>query len=280
MALEADFAASTFANKPGSLLESEEADRLSFPYYIHIGPLALHPHWVFESLAYLLGFRLYAWMRARSGDHLSGSNRMWVVAAAVAGAALGSKLLYWLADPAKTISNWNNLYYLMAGKTIVGGLIGGLIAVEWIKRRLDIRRRTGDLFAIPLAAGIAIGRVGCFLSGLGDDTYGVETSMAWGVDFGDGIHRHPTQLYEIAWLVLLAAWLSLLSRRRHREGDLFKTFMVGYFGFRLLIDFLKPGAALAGMTAIQWACCGVLIYYGADLPYLFRLKEADNQGGR
>ena len=53
-----------------------------------------------------------------------------------------------------------------AGKTIVGGLIGGLIAVEWIKRRLGVTVATGDLFAVPLIVGIAIGRVGCFLSGL------------------------------------------------------------------------------------------------------------------
>jgi len=61
-----------------------------------------------------------------------------------------------------------------------------------------------------------------------------------------------------------------------REGDLFKTFMVGYFAFRLLVDFLKPGLALAGLTAIQWATVAMLIYYGADLPYLLRLREAES----
>jgi phosphatidylglycerol:prolipoprotein diacylglycerol transferase len=107
---------------------------VSFPIYIHLGPLALHPHWVFESLAYVLGFRLYLWQRARRGDTLSNAQRMWIVAAAMAGAALGSKLLYWCIDPALTWRRWQDPYYLMAGKTIVGGLIGGLLAVEWIKQ--------------------------------------------------------------------------------------------------------------------------------------------------
>ena len=249
---------------------------MRFPVYFDLGPLHLHPHWVFESLAYFVGFRVYLWTRKRRGDHLSGGNRAWVVAAAIAGAAIGSKLLYWLADPVQTVHNWNNLTYLMAGKTVVGGLLGGLFAVEWAKRRLRVERRTGDLFAIPLAVGIAIGRIGCFLSGLTDDTYGIPTGLPWGVDFGDGVARHPTQLYEIAWLALLALWLWRLARQPHREGDLFKTLMVGYLGFRLLIDFLKPGVALIGLTSIQWACLATLVYYGVDMPRLLRLKGEES----
>ncbi len=77
------------------------------------------------------------------------------------------------------------------------------------------------------------------------------------------------------WLALLAFWLYRFSRRPHRNGDLFKGFMVGYLGFRLLIDFIKPGGALAGLTGIQWACVAMLIYYAADLPYLLRWRKAE-----
>ncbi len=247
-----------------------------FPFYFRLGSLPIHPHWVFESLAYFIGFRLYLRLRAKSGDHLSGSNRLWMVAAAAIGAALGSKLLYWFENPLLTLQNWNDPFYLMAGKTVVGGLIGGLLAVEWAKQRLAIVRRTGDLFAIPLALAIAIGRIGCFLSGLGDETYGKPTSLPWGINFGDGVYRHPTQLYEVVFLLLLGFWLYRLSRKSHREGDLFKSFMVGYMGFRLLVDFIKPGASLGGLTAIQWACCAMLLFYARDFPFLLRLKEAES----
>ena len=250
---------------------------MSFPFYLPLGPLRLHPHFVFESLAYFVGYRVYLKQRKRSGDHLSTRDRMWIVAAAIGGAAIGSKLLYWLSDPALTLRKWNDLFYLMAGKTIVGGLIGGLIAVEAIKRRQGITRRTGDLFAIALCVGTAIGRVGCFLSGLSDDTYGIETGLPWGIDFGDGLRRHPVQLYEIVWLCLLAIFLGRFSRKPYREGGLFKGFMVGYFGFRLAIDFLKPGVAFAGLTSIQWACVIMLLYYCRDVPYLFARKEAATQ---
>jgi len=250
---------------------------MSFPFYLHLGPLLIHPHFVLEALAYFVGYRVYLKQRKHTGDHLSAGHRMWIVAAAIAGAAIGSKLLYWLGDPALTAHHWNDLVYLMAGKTIVGGLIGGLIAVEWIKLRLGILRRTGDLFAIPLCVGIAIGRIGCFLSGLSDDTHGVETGLPWGIDFGDGVKRHPVQLYEIAWLCVLAIWLGWLARKPHREGDLFKAFMIGYFGFRLAIDFLKPGIAFGGLTSIQWACLIMLLYYCRDVPHLFARKESTIQ---
>lgn len=232
-------------------------------------------HWLFESLAYFIGFRIYLRLRKRSGDVVTIEQRWRVIAAAIVGAALGSKMLNWFVDPAIFLRNWNNPYFLMSGKTVVGGLIGGLFAVEWAKRMAGIKQRTGDLFAIPLCAGMAIGRVGCFLAGLQDDTYGVATTLPWGVDFGDGVARHPSQAYEIIWLGLIALWLWRLSQRHHREGDLFKTFMVAYFAFRFLVEFVKPGTPVAGLTVIQWACVAMLFYYAPDLPYLIRVREVE-----
>ena len=238
---------------------------MTFPVYIPIGPWAIHAHWVFESLSYLIGFRLYLWLRARRGDALPLLSRMWIVAAGISGAAIGSKVLYWLSDPWTLLQHRHELYYWLAGKTIVGGLIGGLLMIEWAKGRLGITRSTGDLFAIPLPIGMAIGRIGCFLSGLGDHTYGLPTSLPWGVNFGDGIPRHPTQLYEIAFLIPLAIWLWQCARRPYQEGDLFKYFMAAYLSFRWLLEFIKPGVPLLGLTAIQWACLAMLLSYRRDI---------------
>ena len=247
---------------------------LQFPVDIPIGPLHLPAHLVFESLAYLIGFRLYLFLKSRQGDPVESDQRLWVITAAAVGAAVGSKVLNWFTDPAKLLHNWNNPVFLMQGKTIVGGLIGGLIAVERIKRIKGINRRTGDLFAVPLAVGIAIGRIGCFLTGLEDDTYGNATTLPWGVDFGDGIKRHPTQIYEMVFLVILAGCLYRLLKRPHREGDVFKVFMAGYLGFRLVIDFAKPGVFILGLTSIQWACVAMLLFYAVDAPYILRFRKA------
>jgi len=232
----------------------------------------VHPHLFFEVLAYFVGFRVYLWLRRNFVDRISDPLRWAVFAAAVAGAAVGSKALFWLEDPRVTWQNLHDRIYLISGKTIVGALLGGLIAVEAMKRYIGLRESSGDLYAIPLALGIAIGRIGCFLTGVADNTYGIPTSLPWAVDFGDGIRRHPTQLYEAIFLLLFIPVLVHVLRKiqaaskRFLSGDAFKVFMVSYLGFRFLCDFLKPYPNLfAGLGTIQWACVIGVLYYSRDI---------------
>jgi phosphatidylglycerol:prolipoprotein diacylglycerol transferase len=236
---------------------------MHFPVYVWLGPLAIHPHWVFEMLAYLVGGRVYAVLKRRAGDPLGTVERWWVVAAAFVGAALGSKLLVLVDHPSLFAQGLD----LVDGKSVVGALVGALLAVEWTKQRIGVTQATGDVFAIPLVVGIAIGRIGCFLTGLEDNTHGLPTSLPWAVDFGDGVPRHPAQLYEVAFLTLaLLPTLVWLQRHSHAQGDLFKLFMVGYLGFRLGLEFLKPADPIVGLTAIQWVCIAGLGWYAVQIP--------------
>lgn len=221
----------------------------------------------------------------------------------MAGAAFGSKLLFLLEDPQLTWRNLENPAYLVGGKTIVGALIFGLISVELMKRYIGLRQSTGDLYAIPLALGIAIGRVGCFLTGLSDNTFGTPSRLPWAINFGDGIPRHPTQLYEIAFLLALIpllykvvilsgagisgskvpakskAYPELVEGDPYPQdnpflpGDAFKLFMVSYLAFRLLSDFIKPYPRIfLGLGGIQWACLFTLLYYSPDIGRWLRRK--------
>jgi len=162
-------------------------------------------------------------------------------------------MLFWFEDPQRTLAQLTNLPYLAGGQTIVGGLIGGWIGVEWQKRRIGLPAPTGDLFAIPIALGATIGRIGCFLSGLPDGTYGLPASVPWAVDLGDGIPRHPTALYESMFMFALAFGL-MRFERRGVVGELFLGLIAAYLAFRAIVDFWKPGIPLvAGLTAIQVA---------------------------
>ena len=266
-----------------------------FPVYLHFGRYRIHPHIFFESLAYFIAIAVYLLLRRRFGDPIATPTRWTVIAAAIAGAAFGSKLLFLLENPQLTWRNLGNPAYLAGGKTIVGALIFGLIFVELMKRYTGLRQSTGDLYAIPLALGIAIGRIGCFLTGLSDNTYGTPSSLPWAISFGDGIPRHPTQLYEIAFLILLIPFLyrvtlseardsrkvsakptdTYRAYRRFLPGDVFKLFMVAYLSFRFLCDFIKPYPRLLfGLGGIQWACLLTLLYYSPDMARWLALQNA------
>lgn len=219
---------------------------------------ALHP--LFETLGYAGGYGLYRRQRALRGDSLTDERRWIIIAAAAVGALLGSRILGLLEQAPRIGWHWQQLFAVTGGgKTIVGGLLGGWFAVELVKRLAHIHSRTGDLFAVPLCLGIAIGRIGCFFAGLADDTFGKPTALPWGVNFGDGISRHPTQLYEILFLLALACLLHRFNASPHPEGQTFRLFLGGYLGWRLLIDFLKPQPLVYGLNIIQWACLAGLI---------------------
>lgn len=227
-------------------------------------------HLIFESLAYFIAFRLYLRERGAAGDFLDTHTRWSVVAAAIGGAAVGSKLLFWMEDPQRTLAHWRQLEYMMGGKTMVGALLGGVLAVEWIKGRLGVTRRTGDLFAIPIAVGIAIGRVGCSLTGIHDDTHGLPTSMPWGLDFGDGTRRHPVALFESVAMMAMVMLLRQVRPPRFAEGDRFRLFLTGYCGWRLAVDFLKPGVRFGDLTVLQWCCAAALAWYARDVWRILR----------
>src|SRR6478735_11783650 len=103
------------------------------------------------------------------------------------------------------------------------------------------KKSSGDLFTFPLILGMMIGRIGCFLNGIAESAYGIETSSWMGMNLGDGIFRHPVALYEIVFLILL--WIVLAnikSKQALKEGMIFKFFMIAYLGFRFLLEFTKP----------------------------------------
>ncbi len=123
------------------------------------GPLV---HAIFELLAYVTGFALSrrAWARERrSFAARPGSG--WIAVAAILGAAVGSKVLFLLQFPDFAFARFPSAEALLSGKTIVGGLLGGLLGVEIAKKRLGVSDSTGDLFTFPVIAGLAVGRLGC-----------------------------------------------------------------------------------------------------------------------
>jgi phosphatidylglycerol:prolipoprotein diacylglycerol transferase len=183
---------------------------------------------------------------------LTARERMGIGLGAFCGAMIGAKLPFALAD-------WPGLLsgraWLENGKTIVFGMVGGYLGVELAKAILGVRVKTGDGFAVPVAGAVAVGRLSCFAAGC---CHGVATKMPWGVDFGDGIRRHPTQLYEMAFHASAALLLAGLQRRGLFRGQLIKLYILAYLAYRFASEFLRPEPVMAlGLTGYQWACLGL-----------------------
>ncbi|WP_299098215.1 prolipoprotein diacylglyceryl transferase family protein [uncultured Winogradskyella sp.] len=236
-----------------------------FGYQINI-------HLILEYAAFFIGFRYYVFLKRRQTDVISNNNRLSIILGAALGALIGSRLIGILENPLVEFSQ-QNLLQLLNTKTIMGGLFGGLLGVELAKHIIGEKQSSGDLFVFPIIFGIFIGRIGCFLSGVNEFTYGNETSSIFGMDLGDGLLRHPTSLYELVFLILLFIILKRTkSHNNLKNGDLFKIFMLSYFGFRFFMEFLKPNVFyLLGLSTIQLLCVICWLYY-----YKFILRNIKN----
>jgi phosphatidylglycerol---prolipoprotein diacylglyceryl transferase len=249
----------------GALLPSNWGIR---PVLFSVGKLEVPSYGAFMVLAVATG--IFVYYREAAKRRTASENTFYILIAALAGGALGAKIpiliLYWR----EIISQHGGWSLLVSGRSIVGGLIGGAISVILLKRALHINERKGDLFAPAIALGIAIGRIGCLLRGC---CYGTPTSLPWGVNFGDGIPRHPTQLYEALFMLATFAGLVAIKNRVAQPGGLFRILMVAYFSCRFAVEFIRvEGGTEWGLTFFQWISLGAVAWYGKD-AYLAVWKQ-------
>ncbi|CAL2085861.1 prolipoprotein diacylglyceryl transferase [Tenacibaculum sp. 190524A05c] len=243
---------------------------MDIPFEPIVFGFKINIHLILEYLAFFLGYRYYAYLKKNSEDVIPSSNRLYIILGAAIGALLGSRIIGVLEHPFAFTNQ--SFIYAMNSKTIMGGLFGGLLGVEIAKKIIGERHSSGDLFTLPIVFGIFIGRIGCFLTGVNEFTYGRETNFFLGMDLGDGVIRHPLALYELIFLVFLFLFLKSQLKRNLESGEVFKLFMLFYFGFRFMIEFLKPNAFfILGLSTIQILCITCWLYY-----YKFILKAMKN----
>lgn len=149
------------------------------------------------------------------------------------------------------------------GRSVEGALAGAILAIEIFKKWNGVTARTGAIYALPLCVGVAVGRIGCLLSGLEDNTHGVATGAAWGWDFGDGILRHPVQLYEsLIMAVFGIVWLLMVGRGNTFWKTIGFYLVTGFYAVqRFGIEFWKPyEPVIAGLNVFQLLSLALLAY--------------------
>jgi prolipoprotein diacylglyceryltransferase len=233
------------------------------PILAVFGDLTLYTHDVFSIAALVVGFAIYYAELRRRG--WLDSTIVWISLAALLGGAIGARLITSWERP-EVYAAFTSLPLTVAiersGKSIIGAIAGGYLAVVLAKRAFGYRRSTGDAYVLAIPIATAIGRVGCFLSEL---PLGTPTTLPWGVSVsstaasafptcpGCGGPMHPTMLYEIGFNVV-AAWLLWRFRARvPAPGDALKLYLLGAGIFRFAVEFIRtsPRQAL-DLTAPQW----------------------------
>jgi phosphatidylglycerol:prolipoprotein diacylglycerol transferase len=229
-----------------------------YPELFHIGRFTMNSFGVMMALAFIVAGFVAHWQFKKRGvkpDFIYG-----LLIAAVIGGLAGAKIHYLIIHPEEWPGN------LLSGGGLVwfGGLFGAIIAVVIVT--LVSRQRLAaimDAGASAVAAGYAVGRIGCFLRG---DDYGVPTNLPWGMSFPQGlppttVRVHPTQLYEsAASLVIFALIVWVIGPRFKREGPLIFAYAVLAGIERFLVEFIRTNKpVLLGLTQQQWIAIGMMV---------------------
>jgi uncharacterized membrane protein YeaQ/YmgE (transglycosylase-associated protein family) len=191
--------------------------------------------------------------RARQIAIATGPGYFLSLAAGAAVGAWAAGSLNTLQGPAPELSH-----------SVAGALVGAIVAVEIYKAVRGLRGSTGNIFVGSFASGVIVGRWGCLFAGLPDRTYGTPTRLPWGVDLGDGVSRHPVQIYEsLSMALFLAVYVWGLSRRAPwamRRG--FYVLCVWYGAQRFAWEFLKPYPLVVGPFNLFHLLSAGLVAYG------------------
>lgn len=242
------------------------------PVALQLGPVAIR----WYGLMYLVAFAAVIVLgRARLKDprfaHQSGLDArgledllFYGVLGVILGGRLGYVLFYkpeyFLAHPLEILAVWQG------GMSFHGGMLG-VIAASWL-----FCRRSGrpfwpvmDFVAPLVPLGLAAGRLGNFING---ELWGRPTELPWGMVFpqaGDGVPRHPSQLYQLAGEgLLLFVFLWWYSRRSRPAGAVSGAFLVGYGLLRFAAGFAREpddflGFLALGMTMGQWLSLPMIV---------------------
>lgn len=223
------------------------------PVALQLGPIAVH----WYGLMYLVGFSLVwllgRWRIAHGKTDLSSRDLEDIIFYSVLGVVIGGRLGYVLFyKPAEYLAHPLEIFYLwQGGMSFHGGLIGVIVVLLlFARKRNKTLLEIGDFVAPLIPLGLGAGRLGNFING---ELWGRPTSVSWGMVFpqtGDGLARHPSQLYEMGLegfaLFALVWWF---ARKPRPTGQISAVFLMGYGLFRFLVEFTREPDYYLGLLA-------------------------------
>lgn len=265
------------------------------PVICNIGPFALRYYSLLFVAGFPLGYWLFTKFYKREGVNVELIEPLLyaLLIGTIVGARLGHCLFY-QPDYYLTAENWLEIFQpWKGGLASHGGAIGVLLAVWWYAAKYG-RKNGFDMMWVLDRLVIAVCFAGCCIR-LGNlfnsEIYGNETTLPWGFVFarrGEVIPKHPTQIYEaLSYLILglILTWVYFKKGKKVYKGFLFGVFLVGCFGMRFLIEFIKmPQVAfeegmkfnMGQLLSIPFIVVGVI---SICLSFIYHRKNIlDNDG--
>jgi len=220
------------------------------PVLFHVGSLEIRWYSLLFVAGFILGWYIFKWFFRREGvpEKLLDPLLYTLLGATIVGARLGHCCFY---QPDYYFGSWQGFWEIFmpwkGGLASHGGAIALLLAMAWFARHYG-RKHDFDYLWIMDHLCIAVAFAGCFIR-LGNlfnsEIYGDVTALPWGFIFdlrGETEPKHPTQLYEaLSYLILglVMVWIYAKRLDRTHRGFFFGLFLVGCFGMRFLIEFIK-----------------------------------------
>lgn len=220
------------------------------PVIFHIGNLGIRWYSLLFVSGFIIGWYLFRWFFRREGikESLLDPLLYTLLIATIVGSRLGHCLFY---QPDYYLGSWQGFWEIFqpwkGGLASHGGAIALVLGMLWFANRYG-KKNSFDFWWIMDHLCIAVAFAGCLIrcgNLFNSEIYGDVTTLPWGFVFdlrGETESKHPTQIYEaLSYLILGFAMLAIYAKRLDKtyRGFFFGLFLVGCFGMRFLIEFIK-----------------------------------------
>src|SRR3989338_1825292 len=250
------------------------------PVLLSLGPFQIRYYGLFWLIGFVMGYFLLIHLAKRKELSITKDDIADLLLYIIIGTVLGARIFYifvyklpfYLSNPFEMLAIWHG------GLAFHGGLIGAVIGGILYTRRKKVGfYDIADIIVIPLALGLALGRIGNFING---ELYGRITDVPWAVKFPDAEgFRHQSQIYEALKNLIIFFTLWLIKNKDLTKGFLFWLFVVMYSALRFIIEFFRQPDEQLGFI-IGFLSMGQIlsiIMFAIGAFFIYKIMKSQNK---